>query len=144
MAQMGLIADEQPAMGHTLKTTRKARTWVPPGRPTRDRGLRSHPDEAVFALIGAKNGESPVWRPPVSSYPAGAQGRRGALPWIMVALASGGTDDNWSLRLRYGRGYRGTLNLPRDPGPRTIPSVGPASAAPMPTFTVARAPRGHG
>ena len=28
---MGLIADEQSAMAHVLKTAGKARTWVPPG-----------------------------------------------------------------------------------------------------------------
>ena len=28
---MGLIADEQSAMAHVLKTAGKARTWVAPG-----------------------------------------------------------------------------------------------------------------
>ena len=52
-----------------------------------------------------------------------------------------GTDDSWSLRLRYGRGYRGTLTLPRGPGPWPTPPAGPATAAPTPALTVARAPR---
>ena len=30
-------------MAHVLKTAGKARTWVPPGRPRKDRGLKSHP-----------------------------------------------------------------------------------------------------
>ena len=30
MAWLGLIADEQPALAHDLKTAEKARTWVAP------------------------------------------------------------------------------------------------------------------
>ena len=53
-----------------------------------------------------------------------------------------GTDDSWSLRRRHGRGYRGTLTLPRGPGPWQTPPAGTANAAPMPALTAARAPRG--
>ena len=35
-------------MAHVLKTAGKARTWVdPPGRPRKDRGLKSHPARSV-------------------------------------------------------------------------------------------------
>ncbi len=36
---MGLIADEQSAMAHVLRTSGKARTWVaPPGSPEKRQG----------------------------------------------------------------------------------------------------------
>ena len=50
-------------------------------------------------------------------------------------------DDSWSLRLRHSRGYRGTLTLPRRPGPWPTPPAGTATAAPTPALTAARAPR---
>ena len=52
-----------------------------------------------------------------------------------------GTDDSSSLRRRYGRGYRGTLTLPRGPGPWPTPPAGTATAAPTSALTAARAPR---
>ena len=70
-----------------------------------------------------------------------AEGRRGALSLGNGGAGTRGTDDSWSLRLRYGRGYRGTLTLPRGPGPWPTPPAGPATAAPTPALTAARAPR---
>ena len=143
LARMGLIADEQPAMALTLKTAGKARTWVPPGRPRKDRGLKSHPARSFFAPTGAKNGEINGLEASGQFSPGrDPEGRRGALSPGNGGAGTSGTDDSWFLRLRYGRGYRGTLTLPRGPGPWPTPPAGPASTAPMPSLTAARAPRG--
>ena len=52
-----------------------------------------------------------------------------------------GTDDSWPLRRRHGRGYRGTLTLPRGPELWPIPPAGVATASPTPARTAARVPR---
>ena len=87
------------------------------------RGLKSHPARSFSRRSARKTGKSTVWRPPVSFYPGGIRrGVEGLFPWETVARAPVGTDDSWSLRLRYGRGYRGTLTLPRGPSAMANPT----------------------
>ena len=73
---MGLIADEQSAMTHVLKTTGKARTWVAPrvgqektGPLNRILRGRFRPDRRE------KWGNPPVWKPTGRFCPGGL--RRG-------------------------------------------------------------------
>ena len=88
---MGLIADEQSAMAHVLKTAAEARTRVPPGRPGRNRPLKTQPAGSFSRRSARKTGKSTVWRPPVSFYPAGIRkGVEGPFPRETVALAPGG------------------------------------------------------
>ena len=139
---MGLITDEQSAMAHVLKTAGKARTWVAPGSAEKNMGLKSHPARSFCPDRHEKRENPPVWRPPGCFYPGGIRrGVEGLFPWETVARAPGGTDDSWPLRRRYSRGYRGTLTLPRGPGPWPTPPAGPANAAPTPAHTATRAPR---
>ena len=70
------------------------------------------------------------------------EGRRGVRSPGNGGAGTGGTDDSWPLRRRYGRGYRGILTLSRGPGSWPTPPVGTATARPTLALTAARAPRG--
>ena len=64
---------------------------MPPGRPEKCRGLKSHPARSFSRRSARKLGKSTVWRPPVSFYPDGIQkGVERPVPRETVAMAPGG------------------------------------------------------
>ena len=105
-------------------------------------GLKSHSARSFSPRSARKTGKSTGLEASGPFLPGQApEGCLGVRSPGNGGAGTGGTDDSWPLRRRYGRGYRGTLTLPRGPGPGPTPPAGPANAAPMTALTAARAPR---
>ena len=112
------------------------------GRPEKDRGLKSHPARSFSRRSARKRGKSTGLGASRPFLPGrDPEGRRGVRSPGNGDAGTGGTDDSWSLRLRYGRGYRETLTLPRGPEPWPTTPSGTATAAPTLALTAVRALR---
>ena len=135
---MGLIADERSAMAHMLKTAGKARTWVAPGSAEKNMGFKSHPARSFSPRPARKRGNQQFGGLRAVLPGQAPEGCLGVRSPGNGGAGTGGTDDSWLLRHRYGRGYRGTLTLPRGPGPWPTPPAGSATAPQTPAPTAVR------